>query len=319
MKKQRIRDILNRFRPIILDGAIATEIEKQGISINSKLWSAVAIREHPDSMKKVHLDYFRAGADVATTNTYQATIPGFQQCGYTKREAEELIEKAVTIAVKARAEFWDSLSPEQQKIRPFPLIAGSIGPYGAYLADGSEYTGNYSLSDAEYKVFHLSRMQIVKHAGADVFAFETMPNFQETKALVKILEDEFPDDEAWLSFSLGDEQHLCDGTPLLDAVAYFNTSPQIAAIGVNCIATAMIQPAIELIKQVTDKPILVYPNSGEIYDPATKTWLDSETRQDFGSASKAWFHTGASLIGGCCRTTPEEIRQIAQWARSEKR
>lgn len=314
--RSSIRDLMNQYTPIILDGAMATEIEKQGITIDSELWSAATIHDHPESIKKVHLDYFRAGADVATTNTYQATLAGFQQSGYTELEAEQFIQDAVSIAIQARSEFWEGLSAEQKQTRPYPLVAGSVGPYGAYLADGSEYTGDYALNDAGYRMFHRSRMQLLKEAGTDLFAFETMPNFDETKVLAGMLKDEFPEEEAWLSFSLADNAHLCDGTPLAEAVSFFNAFDQITAIGVNCIAMNRVEPAIKVIRQVTDKPIVVYPNSGEHYHPLTKQWEAAKMQESYGSASKAWFKAGASLIGGCCRTSPENIRQIAEWARA---
>ncbi|MCL1631481.1 homocysteine S-methyltransferase [Sporolactobacillus sp. CPB3-1] len=316
MEKRKISDLLAQCSPIILDGAMATEIEKQGISIDSELWSAAIINEKPETIKKVHLDYFRAGADVATTNTYQATVQGFQQSGYTEQEAERFITEAVRIAIDARTVFWSDLPPEGRSARPYPLIAGSVGPYGAYLADGSEYTGGYALNAAGYRQFHVPRMQLLKNAGIDLFAFETMPNFDEAKALTNLLHDAFPDDEAWLSFSLADEARLCDGTPLTEAAAYFNACEQIAAIGVNCIKPKWIEPAIRELRQVTDKPIIVYPNSGERYNPIRKQWMmPSKHQLAFSTASKTWYQAGASLIGGCCRTSPDDIRQIAEWAR----
>ncbi|MCO7174985.1 homocysteine S-methyltransferase [Sporolactobacillus kofuensis] len=313
--KNKISELLHQMKPIILDGAMATEIEKQGIVIDSELWSASVIHDNPASIKKVHLDYFHAGADVATTNTYQATMAGFQQSGYTEQEAATMIKKAVEIAIESRTEFWESLSEEQRKKRPFPLIAGSVGPYGAYLADGSEYTGDYTLNDAGYKQFHQSRMQLLKEAGSDVFAFETLPNFHEAQVLAELLQNEYPDDEAWLSFSISRDGQLCDGTPLSEAAAYFNSNDQITAIGVNCTALTRITSAIETIRNATNKPIIVYPNSGEHYNPIKKIWQAPKKLPSFGSLSKEWFDAGASLIGGCCRTTPEDIRQIAEWAR----
>ncbi|MET1249940.1 homocysteine S-methyltransferase [Sporolactobacillus sp. STCC-11] len=315
MQKNRVRDLMKKYKPIILDGAMATEIEKQGFVIDSELWSAAVIHDHPESIKKVHLDFFRAGADVATTNTYQATFAGFQKSGYTEHEAEQFIKEAVDIAIQARSEFWAELSAEQKQTRPYPLIAGSVGSYGAYLADGSEYTGDYTLDDAGYQLFHRSRMRVLKEAGTDLFAFETMPNFDETKALAELLTREFPEDEAWLSFSLADHSHLCDGTPLDEAAAYFNVFDQIAAIGINCVALERVEPAVKVMREVTDKPIVVYPNSGECYNPITKKWTSSDKQLSFSTESAEWAKAGASLIGGCCRTSPEDIRQIAEWAR----
>ncbi|MCO7128152.1 homocysteine S-methyltransferase [Sporolactobacillus shoreicorticis] len=315
MRKNRIRDLMNEHTPIILDGAMATEIEKQGIAIDSALWAAAVIHCKPSSIKKVHLDYFRAGADIATTNTYQATLAGFQQSGYTELEAERFIKEAVNIAIQARCEFWETLTVTQKQVCPYPLVAGSVGPYGAFLADGSEYTGEYALNEAGYRMFHRSRMHLLKEAGADLFAFETMPNFDETKVLAELLTHDFPDDEAWLSFSLADDTHLCDGTPLADAAAYFNAVDQISAIGINCVAMKRVEAAIMTIREITSKPIIVYPNSGERYNPRTKQWEKSKMQESYGSASKTWFEAGASLIGGCCRTSPDDIRKIAEWAR----
>ncbi|QAA21831.1 homocysteine S-methyltransferase [Sporolactobacillus terrae] len=316
MTQTKLSKLLKQYNPIILDGAMATEIEKHGIALDSELWSAAIIQEHPEIVKQVHLDYFKSGADIATTNTYQATLLGFQQSGYSEQEAEQIICKTVQLAAHARAEFWASLSPQQQASRPYPLIAGSVGPYGAYLADGSEYSGDYTLNEGGYRMFHQSRMQLLKKAGTDLFAFETMPNFAETQALAKLLRDAFPQDEAWLSFSLKDPEHLCDGTPLAEAAAFFKDNDQIAAIGVNCFSMMKIEHAITAIRAATNKPIVAYPNSGEKYHPIKKIWISSKHRPSFYEASQMWAKAGASLIGGCCRTSPDDIREIAEWARA---
>ncbi|TGA96802.1 homocysteine S-methyltransferase [Sporolactobacillus shoreae] len=315
MKTDPIGKLLNRFNTVILDGAMATELEKQGVDTSSSLWSAQALIDHPDLIKKVHMDYFKAGADMATTNTYQANLAGFQESGWSEAQAEHFIKQAVLIARETRDEFWNNLSDSEKKKRPRPLVAGSVGPYGAYLADGSEYTGNYHLSEEAFRRFHLPRMKLLKEANADLFAFETIPNFEESRALAALLETDFPDDYAWLSFSISDD-HLCDGTSLQAAVPYFNDYPQICAIGVNCASADLITPIIEIVRTLTDKPIVVYPNSGEEYDPATKTWHNPGRHNEYGVLSKQWHEEGAKLIGGCCRTCPEDIHKIYSWARA---
>jgi Homocysteine/selenocysteine methylase (S-methylmethionine-dependent) len=316
MKVNPVQKIIDQFNLVISDGAMATEIERQGIAIDHKLWSARALVDHPESIKKVHLDYFRSGADVATTNTYQASIKGFEENGWSESEAIQFIIEAVSIAREARDVFWANLTEESRCRRAHPLIAGSVGPYGAYLANGSEYRGDYSLSEEAFKTFHVGRMLALKQAGVDLFAFETMPNFAECKALARLLEKSFPSDSGWLSFSIADSGHLCDGTPIGAATAYFNRFPQICAIGVNCTSTDHIAEAIAAIKKETEKPVIVYPNSGEVYDPDSKSWHGQGHHQDYGALSRKWFECGAQLIGGCCRTSPGDIRQIAQWARS---
>lgn len=317
MSKNQIQQIIDQFHVVVLDGAMATEIEKKGVDIKNDLWSAEAIIENSAIIKKVHLDYFKAGADIASTNTYQANIEGFIKTGMPKIEAESLITKAVTLARESRDEFWEGLTKEKRVTRPYPLVAGSIGPYGAYLANGSEYTGNYTLTNEEFKNFHLSRMKLLKEAKVDLFAFETIPHFEESKALAELLTSYFPDDYAWLSFSISDELMLCDGTPLEEVVSYFNQYPNICAIGVNCTSISNISPVLEKLNEITTKPIIIYPNSGETYDPNNKTWTHAHQNENFNLLSKKWFTKGARLIGGCCRTSPEDINQIKEWASKE--
>lgn len=299
-----ISDHLKNNPLLVLDGAMATELEKHDIDTDNELWSAIALINNPESIKEVHESYFKAGAKVATTNTYQANVEKFQQFGLNEAEAKKLIIKAVQLAQAAKAESKaDDL-----------LVAGSIGPYGAYLADGSEYRGDYDLTITEFMDFHRQRMQLLNQANVDLFAFETQPNFEETKALAKLLKTEFPQKTAWMSFSIKDSQTLCDGTPLNEAVKYFNDDQQIAAIGVNCTKLENIEDTIVNIKKVTNKPIVVYPNNGDIYDPKTKTWQANPKTSSFKELVPKWIDAGASLIGGCCRTTPADIKEIAEFA-----
>ncbi|ALC80274.1 MULTISPECIES: homocysteine S-methyltransferase [Bacillus] len=317
MDDNRIQQMIKQFQVVLLDGAMATEIEKKGLDIKDDLWSAKAIIDTPDLIKEVHLDYFKAGADIATTNTYQANIEGFKKHGWTDEDARHLMTKAVLLAKEARDEFWTSLTKQEKLARPYPLVAGSIGPYGAFLADGSEYTGKYDLSIEEFQQFHLSRMKLLKEAGIDIFAFETIPHFHESMALAQLLETAFPDTSAWISFSIANDQQLCDGTALDEAASYFNQHSNICAIGVNCTSVSRIPKVISNLKNVTTKPIIIYPNSGEQYDPQTKSWSKEQQYENFGVISKDWYKNGASLIGGCCRTTPKDIRHIKEWARDK--
>lgn len=222
-----------------------------------------------------------------------------------------MVTNAVKLAQEARTEFYSNLSTqERQKRAKYPLIAGSVGPFGAYLADGSEYTGDYDLSEGEYVEFHEPRMRLLDAAGIDSFAFETQPNFEEAKAIANLLETKFLNRTGWLSFSVKDAKHLCDGTPLEEAVAYFNDHPQITAIGVNCTRMENIEEAVKTIRSVTEKPIVVYPNNGDIYNPETKKWKPDPSSQSFSNLAPKWLNAGATIIGGCCRTTPNDISEI---------
>jgi homocysteine S-methyltransferase len=194
-------------------------------------------------------------------------------------------------------------------------VAASVGPYGAFLADGSEYRGDYGLSEAQLMDFHRPRMRALIEAGPDMLACETIPSLPEAQALVRLLE-EFRSIQAWISFSCRDEAHVSEGQRLKDCVRLLGGSPFVAAVGVNCTSPKYIPALIRAAKKATSKPILVYPNSGESYDAASNDWDGHPVYESFGSEAKQWLDAGARLIGGCCRTTPEDIHTIAQWART---
>lgn len=308
-----INNILNDFNLIILDGALATELENRGCDINDSLWSAKILAENPEIIEKVHYDYFMSGADCAITSSYQATIDGFMQKGFTESEAISLIKRSVKIAKKARDDFWND--SENRKNRPMPLVAGSVGPYGAYLADGSEYRGDYNISEEDLINFHRPRIKILVDEGVDILACETIPNLLEAKAITKLLK-EFPNVYCWISFSGKNDLEISDGTLISDCANYLDNCEQVAAIGINCTAPAYVNSLIEEIKTNSKKPIIVYPNSGEEYDANSKTWHGDSSSCSYGCNAKNWFDKGAKLIGGCCRTTPEDIKSIAVWARN---
>lgn len=307
-----IENILKEFNVAILDGALATELENRGCNINDSLWSAKILAENPDIIEKVHYDYFKAGADIAITSSYQATIDGFLKKGYSEATAIMLIKRSVKIAKEAREKFWSN--PSNRTNRPKPIVAGSIGPYGAYLADGSEYKGNYKLTERELMDFHRPRMKALIEAGADILACETIPCLIEAKAIVQLL-NEFEGVYAWISFSCKNEHEISDGTLISKCGKELDNASKVAAIGINCTAPRYIEALITDIKNSSKKPIVVYPNSGEEYEVETKCWHGYSSSEAYGLSSKAWYKAGARLIGGCCRTTPEDIKAIAAWAR----
>ncbi len=307
-----IEEILASHPVMILDGALATELERRGCDLNDPLWSAKVLIEKPELIQQVHYDYFAAGADCATTASYQASLAGFARRGLSETEAIDLMKKSVELAQRARDEFW---ADEKNRIgRPRPIVAGSVGPYGAYLADGSEYRGEYGLSKSELIQFHRPRMEALVAAGADVLACETLPSLLEAQALVELLR-EFPETSAWFSFTARDEVHISEGATFVECAAWLDQFPQVAAVGINCSAPRFVPALIRAAKGVTGKPILVYPNSGEVYDAATNTWSGIASCEAYGAESKTWYEMGARIIGGCCRTTPDDIHAIADWAR----
>jgi homocysteine S-methyltransferase len=309
-----IASILERYDVLVIDGALATELERRGCDLNDKLWSAKILLEQPDIIKQVHRDYFEAGADCAITASYQATIAGFAKRGLTEREAIALIKKSVELAREARDEYWADGANRLR--RPRPLVAASVGPYGAFLADGSEYRGNYGLSQQELMDFHRPRMKALIEAGADLLACETIPCVIEAQALARLLR-EFPDTCAWITFTARDEKHISEGQLFSDCIRQLQDHPQIAATGINCTSPAYIPALIRAAREATEKPIVVYPNSGETYDAATNNWNGLPALYSFGEQAREWYAAGARLIGGCCRTTPEDIQVIATWARAK--
>ncbi len=296
---------------VILDGALATELERRGANLKDPLWSAKLLIEAPDLIRAVHLDYFLAGADVATTATYQATFEAFAARGIDAAAARRLMRGAVGLAREARDEYWDDGRARAGRSRP--LIAASVGPYGAMLGHGEEYRGDYGLSDAALAAFHRPRLEALADSGADLLACETIPSAREALVLAELL-DEHPQLTAWISFSCRDGGHTCEGQAIEAAVAALNDHPRVAAVGVNCTAPEHMTSLLERMRLATSKPLIAYPNSGEHYDAEAKCWRGGAAGLPFAVAARRWHAAGARLIGGCCRTGPDDIRAIAAWA-----
>lgn len=290
---------------VVLDGAMATELEARGCNLADSLWSAKVLMENPALIRDVHLDYFRAGAQVAITASYQATPDGFAARGLDEAQSRALIGKSVELARKAR-EAYLSENPQAGAL----LVAGSVGPYGAYLADGSEYRGDYVRSAEVFAAFHRPRVEALLDAGADLLACETLPSFAEIKALADLLVA-YPRARAWFSFTLRDSEHLSDTTPLREVVSVLANYPQIVALGINCIALENTTAALQHLQSLTALPLVVYPNSGEHYDAVSKTWHHhGEACETLAGYLPQWLAAGAKLIGGCCRTTPKDIAEL---------
>jgi homocysteine S-methyltransferase len=299
-------------RPLLLlDGALATELERRGADLHDPLWSAKVLMEQPNLIRAVHRDYFEAGADVAITASYQANFEAFAHRGIDALRAAQLLRDSIDLAAQARDEFW--AVPANRIDRSLPLIAASIGPYGAMLADGSEYRGHYDRSAIELMAFHRPRLEVLAQCGADVLACETLPSLAEALVLARLLR-EYPSASAWISFACADGAHTCEGQRISECVARLNEFPQIVGVGVNCTRPEYITSLLRAMRDHTDKPLLVYPNSGEHYDARTKRWTGVADSAPLAERAHGWYEQGARLIGGCCRTTPSDIRAIRAWA-----
>ncbi len=314
-----IKPFLDFQSTFVLDGGLATELEWRGYDLDDALWSARLLIEAPEAIKQVHSDYLWAGADCVISASYQASLPGLKQHGLSEAEAADLLRLSVQLACEARDAFWadrNAAGAERQP-RLRPLVAASIGPYGAYCADGSEYTGVYDLDEQGLYEWHLPRWHILANSGADILACETIPSRSELEALCLLLA-QTPEMPAWVSFSCRDGRHISDSTPIEACAARLESLPNVVAVGINCTPPRFIPALITAVQPATDKHIIVYPNSGERYDAATNRWLGESDPSSYGTMSREWRKMGAVMIGGCCRTRPSHIRQIRDRVRYRK-
>ncbi|GAA1927017.1 homocysteine S-methyltransferase [Brevibacterium antiquum] len=293
--------------PIIIDGGLGTALESRGIDLRHELWSAALLQDSPDTLAEVHADFIRAGARIVTTASYQASPLGFERASITAEEGLRLIATSVEVAARAGA----------------ALAAGSVGPYGAALGNGGEYTGDYSLSDAEFTDFHRPRIEALVSAGADLLAIETQPSLPEARVLARLAEEfGIP---AWLSVTLADHggladgRHMADGTPLTDLAEAVAGSTMIRALGVNCVRPSLVSPALQTLAGATDLPLIAYPNSGETYDAAAMEWRAGAAFDTSPTTLSSWVSSGARIIGGCCRTTPGDIAGLVASAQELSR
>ena len=305
MDSHHFRDALRRDESILLDGGLATQLEAQGNDLSDKLWSARLLMEAPGEIVAAHLAFYRAGARVATTASYQATFHGFAARGLDRPEAEGLLRRSVELAAEARDRATD------EGIDGELFIAASVGPYGAMLADGSEYRGNYGLTTTELRDFHRDRLLVLASTDADVLAVETIPEIPEAEAVAQLL-GELPGTAAWMSFSCADGSRLRSGAPIEDGVAAVADAPGVVAVGVNCTAPEHVEELIGRIQAVTPLPVVVYPNSGEGWDATARRWTAGTIGRVDGDVATRWRRAGAVLVGGCCRVRPSQIRAMGE-------
>lgn len=295
--------------PILLDGGLSNQLEAQGCDLDNPLWSALLLKDNPDALVQAHRHYLDAGADCIISASYQASRAGFAKLGLNATQADELIASSVTLAKQTVSEYMaDNPTHLPQQLHK-PLVAASIGPYGATLADGSEYHGRYQINGKQLALFHQQRLTVLDNAEADILGCETIPSYREARVLQQLLLN--VSTPTWLSLACQDGQHINDGTPIEQVVALFTHHPKVFAIGINCTALQHVEALIGRIKAVCgDKMIIAYPNSGEQFNPNDKTWHGHCDETSIVEASQRWLAAGADIIGGCCRIGPKHIRAI---------
>ncbi|WP_418152594.1 homocysteine S-methyltransferase [Actinoalloteichus caeruleus] len=287
--------------PLPLDGGLATELERAGLDLSGGLWSARVLAERPDAVARAHLAFYLAGARVATTATYQASFPGLAACGVDRRDAEGVLRRGVAVARDAADR------AVGRGVPPGLLVAASVGPYGAYLADGSEYRGRYGVSRASLREFHRPRLAVLAEAGADLLACETVPDVEEAEVLLDELAA-LGGPPAWLSYTVRDGRTSA-GQDLHEAFALVRERPEVLAVGVNCVSPVGLAEVVRLAASASGKPVVAYPNSGEEWDAGSASWRGPAVF-DAGEV-RSWVAAGARLVGGCCRVGPAGVAKVA--------
>jgi homocysteine S-methyltransferase len=291
----------------VIDGGLATELEYLGARIDGPLWSAHVLEDEPEKVLAVHRAYIRAGSQCIATCSYQVSRMGYAEAGLAPERADAALLRSVELARAAAAEF------PGRKV----LIAGSLGPYGAALHNGAEYHGNYNCSYGDLVRFHRERIEVFARASGpqapDLLAFETFPSLEEARAVGEALAV-WPKLPAWFSFSCCDNKHVSHGEPVAECAALVASLPQTVAIGVNCVPPKWIPSLIGELRKGSDRPIMVYPNSGEGWDATARCWTGKSEPEEFGTMAADWFRAGAEIVGGCCRTRPAHIAEVARAA-----
>jgi homocysteine S-methyltransferase len=303
----------------ILDGGLATELEAQGLDLSDHLWSARVLLTRPDAIEAAHLAYFRAGAEVATTASYQATVPGFVAAGLGRDDALEAIRRGVHLAQHAR----DRFAQERGRDTATLLVAGSVGPYGAMLADGSEYRGDYDPGRDALRDLHAPRMDALLDAGVDLLAMETIPTLREGEALVELLIERGA--RGWLSYQCRDARSTAAGEPIGDAVSIATGVDAVIAVGINCTAPRYVPALLAAARAATSKPLIAYPNGGDRWDPTERRWTATDPAGTYEPSVMARLaETGSHVraeagaedarvewLGGCCGVGPTGIAALA--------
>ncbi len=288
---------------VVLDGGLSTALEEAGADLSGALWTARLLADEPDRVLAAHRAFFAAGAQVATTSTYQASVEGFVAAGLGERRAQDLLRRSVGLAQDARDELADE--------RPGLLVAASVGPYGAFLADGSEYRGDYGVSRARLRDFHAPRLELLAACEPDLLAVETIPDAVEAEVLADLVDEVGV--PAWCCYSVRGAT-TCAGQPLEEAYAVLAGRSSLVGVGVNCSDPADVLGAVQAAVATTGLPAVAYPNRGGTWDSVAKTWSAGDA-VDLDLVD-SWVVAGARYVGGCCGLGPADLATVAARVRA---
>jgi homocysteine S-methyltransferase len=281
---------------IVIDGGLSTELEAQGCQLTSSLWTAQALIDDPGLIESAHIAFVEAGAKILITSSYQLSRKGFFENGMLADQADEALSESVEVAKRARGD-------------RDVLIAASVGPYGAIMHDGSEYRGNYGLSLEELITFHRQRIEVLVGAEPDLLAIETIPDLREVEALVSLL-SEYPHVSAWMSFTLGPDGNLWAGQSVKEAARVALSSPQVCAVGINCVDPELVESALRQLRELTNLPLVVYANGGGTWNAESGQW-EGAGNKPLTEYAQSWKHYEPLILGGCCGTKAEDIQGLS--------
>ena len=283
----------------LLDGSMSFPLEQLGYNLKNKLWTGMALISDPDINKNIHKDDINAGADYISTSTYQVSYDRLQNMGYQSSEIKKVFQKSVDLVKEAIKE-----SRSKKEIK----IVGSFGPFASYDPNASEYVGKYNSTDDEIKNFHLNNINIIEETDLDIILYETIPCLREIKILSKILSQ--TNKEIWISITCNENIEFRDGSSFKEACKIISPIEQITTLGINCFSPLLVEKALKKLKKYSNKKTLVYPNSGEKYNPKDKYWSG---KNEFNNLMiKNWLSLSPDIIGGCCRVGYNNIKKIRE-------
>jgi len=283
----------------LLDGSMSFPMEHLGYNLKNKLWTGMALISDPDIIKNIHKDYINAGADYISTSTYQVSYDRLQNMGYQSSEIKKVFQKSVDLVKEAIKE-----SGSKKEIK----IVGSFGPFASYDPNASEYVGKYNSTDDEIKNFHLNNINIIEETDLDIILYETIPCLREIKILSKILSQ--TNKEIWISITCNENIEFRDGSSFKEACKIISQIEQITTLGINCFSPLLVEKALKELKKYSNKKTLVYPNSGEKYNPKDKYWSG---KNEFNNLMiKNWLSLSPDIIGGCCRVGYNNIKKMRE-------
>ena len=281
----------------LLDGSMSFPLEKKGYNLHDKLWTGKALINDPDLIKNIHKGYIEAGADYISTATYQISFNRLKEMGYQPDEIKEIFQKSVDLVKDAILE-----SKPKNEIK----IVGSFGPYASFDPEASEYVGEYNVSDNAIMNFHLNNIHVIEETDLDILLYETIPCLREIEILSKILSHSSK--EIWISVTCNENIEFRDGSSFEEACKIISNIENVTTMGINCFSPLLVKKAIKKLKKYSNKKTIVYPNSGEIYNPKDKFWSGKNDYNDL--MIKNWLSLSPDIIGGCCRVGFDNIKNM---------